>query len=63
MHRITFPLLIEDFISKERTTFRYNKITIDFAIGRRDGKISTLFKAERKEKYWEEQKERYKSKE
>ena len=54
---------IEGFKSDIGFIFRYNKITNDLAIGRADGKISTLFKPDKKLEYWEEQIELYKNKE
>lgn len=54
---------IDGFISADGFIFKYNKKTNDFAIGRPDGKISTLFKPDNKEQYWEEQKELFKPKE
>lgn len=50
---------IDGFKSKEGFIFKYNKETNDFAIGRADGKISTLFKPDEKVDYWEAQKELY----
>ncbi|WP_394883297.1 minor capsid protein [Clostridium baratii] len=50
---------IDGFKSKEGFIFKYNKETNDFAIGRADGKISTLFKPDEKLDYWEAQKELY----
>ena len=50
---------IDGFKSKEGFIFKYNKETNDFAIGRADGKISTLFKPDEKLDYWKAQKELY----
>ena len=46
---------IEGFISKDGFTFKYRISTNDFAIGRADGKISTLFKPDENIEYWKEQ--------
>ncbi|WP_417917285.1 hypothetical protein, partial [Clostridioides difficile] len=35
---------VEGFLSKDNFLFKYRKSTNDFAVGRADGKISTLFK-------------------
>ncbi|TDT45988.1 SPP1 gp7 family putative phage head morphogenesis protein [Fonticella tunisiensis] len=51
---------IEGFKSKLGFVFRYNKAINDFALGRADGKISTLFKPKDGYKYWVEQVEKYK---
>ena len=54
---------IEGFISKDGFTFKYRISTNDFTVGRADGKISTLFKPDRKIDYWKEQINLYKDKE
>ncbi|WP_312907237.1 phage minor capsid protein [Tissierella praeacuta] len=54
---------VEGFSSKENFVFKYRKSTNDFAIGRTDGKISTLFKPDKKLEYWKEQIELFKDKE
>lgn len=46
---------IEGFISKDGFIFKYRISTNDFAIGRADGKISTLFKPDKNIEYWKEQ--------
>jgi hypothetical protein len=43
---------IEGFVTDGGFIFKYDKTTNDFAIGRADGKISTLFKPEDKYEYW-----------
>lgn len=53
---------VEGFVSKDGFIFKYRKSTNDFAIGRADGKISTLFKPEDKYKYWLQQIKDYKEK-
>lgn len=47
---------IDGFVSSENYLFKYRKSTNDFAIGRPDGRISTLFKPVRGEEYWEDEK-------
>ncbi|WP_230028921.1 phage minor capsid protein [Clostridium cadaveris] len=54
---------IEGFISKDGFTFKYRISTNDFAIGRADGKISTLFKPDNNIEYWKEQINLFKNKE
>lgn len=54
---------IEGFANNAGFIFRYNKDTNDFAIGRPDGNISTLFKPDEKTEYWQEQIELFKDKE
>lgn len=54
---------VEGFLGDVNFVFKYRKSTNDFAIGRADGKISTLFKPNEKLKYWEEQVELFKNKE
>jgi len=51
---------VEGFVSKEGFIFKYKKSTNDFAIGRADGKISTLYKPKDEYKHWLEQIEKYK---
>lgn len=51
---------VEGFVSKEGFLFKYRKSTNDFAIGRADGKISTLFKPKEGYKYWLQQIQEYK---
>ncbi len=43
---------IEGFVSADGFVYKYNKLDNDFAIGRADGKISTLFKPDEKIEYW-----------
>ncbi|EOU1942089.1 minor capsid protein [Clostridium perfringens] len=50
---------IDGFKSKDGFIFKYKKSTNDFALGRADGKISTLFKPGDKLDYWKTQKELY----
>ena len=54
---------IKVFIGKDGFIFKYRVSTNDFAIGRKDGKISTLFKPDEKIEYWKEQINLYKNKE
>lgn len=54
---------IDGFKSKDGFIFKYNKSTNDFALGRADGKISTLFKPEKAMTYWQEQQDLFKKKE
>jgi len=51
---------IEGFASKNDFVFKYNKITNDFAIGRADGYISTLYKPKEGYDYWLDQIKQYK---
>jgi len=51
---------IEGFTSKDGFVFKYKKSTNDFALGRADGKISTLFKPTDKYDYWLDQIEQFK---
>ena len=53
---------IEGFIDNEGFIFKYNKVTNDFAIGRPDGKISTLFKPEEGIEYRKGERIKYESK-
>jgi len=53
---------IEGFVDNEGFVFKYNKLTNDFAIGRPDGKISTLFKPENGEEYWKGERIKYEPK-
>jgi RHS repeat-associated protein len=46
---------IKGFTDSSGYVFRYNKATNEFAIGRPDGHISTLFKPKDGIKYWKEQ--------
>ena len=46
---------IEGFVSKMDFVFKYRKSTNDFALGRADGKISTLFKPKDGYDYWLQQ--------
>lgn len=50
---------IDGFKSKDGFIFKYKKSTNDFALGRADGKILTLFKPGDKLDYWKTQKELY----
>ncbi|QLY79191.1 phage minor capsid protein [Clostridium intestinale] len=43
---------VEGFVSKEGFIFKYRNSTNDFAIGRLDGKISTLYKPKEGYEYW-----------
>ncbi|WP_227848191.1 minor capsid protein [Clostridioides sp. ZZV15-6598] len=51
---------VEGFLSKDNFLFKYRKSSNDFAIGRADGKISTLFKPKEGYNYWLEQMKEYK---
>ncbi|NFO31443.1 phage head morphogenesis protein [Clostridium botulinum] len=51
---------VEGFISKEGFLFKYKKSTNDFAIGRPDGYISTLYKPIKGYNQWLEEIEKYK---
>ncbi|MBB6716259.1 hypothetical protein [Clostridium gasigenes] len=51
---------IQGFISALGFIFRYNKSTNDFAIGRPDGYISTLYKPKKGYEQWLEEIEKYK---
>ncbi|MBM7835941.1 phage minor capsid protein [Clostridium sardiniense] len=51
---------IEGFASKDGFIFKYRKSTNDFAVGRADGKISTVFKPKEGYEYWLEQMKAYK---
>ena len=53
---------IEGFIDKDGFLFKYDKINNDFAIGRPDGKISTLFKPEDGNEYWKGERVKYEPK-
>lgn len=46
---------IDEFISEQRFIFKYRKRSNDFAIGRPDGKILTLFKPTNGYEYNKEQ--------
>ncbi len=50
---------IEGFVDNEGFIFKYNKSTNDFAIGRPDGKISTLFKPAEGIEYWKGERIKY----
>lgn len=50
---------VEGFVDNEGFIFKYRKSTNDFAIGRADGKISTLFKPVDGIKYWEGERIKY----
>lgn len=54
---------VEGFLGEANFVFKYRKSTNDFAVGREDGKISTLFKPNDGLKYWEIQIELFKKKE
>ena len=54
---------IEGFASKDGFIFKYRKSSNDFAVGRADGKISTLFKPDKNIEYWKEQMSLFKDKE
>ena len=51
---------IEGFISTEGFTFKYRKSTNDFVIGRKDGKIATLYKPINGYEQWLEEIKKYK---
>ncbi|KEH91671.1 hypothetical protein Z962_p0047 (plasmid) [Clostridium botulinum C/D str. BKT12695] len=51
---------VEGFISKENFIFKYRNSTNDFAIGRADGYISTLYKPIKGYEQWLEEIEKYK---
>lgn len=51
---------VEGFLSEAGFTFKYRKSTNDFALGRPDGKISTLFKPKDGYEYWLQQIKDYK---
>ncbi|HBF0844942.1 TPA: minor capsid protein [Clostridioides difficile] len=51
---------VEGFLSKDNFLFKYRKSSNDFAVGRADGKISTLFKPKEGYNYWLEQMKEYK---
>lgn len=51
---------VEGFVSKDGFLFKYRKSTNDFALGRADGKISTVFKPKDKYDYWIDQIKDYK---
>ncbi len=53
---------IEGFVTDEGFIFKYSKSTNDFAIGRADGKISTLFKPDEKYEYWKGERLKYEPK-
>lgn len=53
---------IEGFVDNEGFIFKYNKVTNDFAIGRPDGKISTLFKPAEGLEYWKGERIKYEPK-
>jgi len=52
---------IEGFVSKNGFTFRYNKLTNEFATAKPDGTIETLFRPKQSLAYWKEQVKTYKS--
>ena len=54
---------IEGFASKDGFIFKYRKSSNDFAVGRADGKISTLFKPDKNIEYWKEQMSLFKDEE
>lgn len=54
---------VEGFASDLGFIFKYRKSTNDFAIGRDDGYISTLYKPKDGYNHWLEEKEKYKKKE
>lgn len=51
---------VEGFVSKDGFLFKYRKSTNDFALGRADGKISTIFKPKDAYDYWLQQIKDYK---
>ncbi len=53
---------IEGFVDNEGFIFKYNKVSNDFAIGRPDGKISTLFKPAEGLEYWKGERIKYEPK-
>lgn len=54
---------VEGFSGEAGFIFKYRKSTNDFAMGRPDGNISTLFKPKDGFKYWIDQMEEYKKEE
>ncbi len=53
---------VEGFLDKEGYVYKYRISTNDFAIGRPDGRISTIFKPKLVYAYWLQQIEKYKGK-
>ncbi len=51
---------IDGFVSKEGFTFRYNKITNEFATAKPNGTIETLFRPKDGILYWNDQIKKYK---
>jgi len=51
---------IEGFVSKNGYTFRYNKVTNEFATAKPNGTIETLYRPKRGLEYWLEQIVKYK---
>lgn len=47
---------VEGFVDSEGYVFKYRISTNEFAVGRPDGKISTLYKPDRGAGYWEDEK-------
>lgn len=54
---------VKGFVSKDGFVFKYRKSTNDFAVGRADGKISTLFKPNENIEYWKDQMSLFKKEE
>lgn len=50
---------VEGFTSTKGFVFRYNNVNNDFATGKPNGTIETLFKPERGREYWVDQIEKY----
>ncbi len=53
---------IEGFVDNEGFVFKYSKSANDFAIGRPDGKISTLYKPDEALEYWKGERIKYEPK-
>lgn len=53
---------VEGFVSDIGFVFKYKKSRNDFALGRLDGFISTIFKPDEEYKYWLDQIKKYKKK-
>jgi len=53
---------VEGFVDKEGYVYKYRKSTNDFAVGRPDGRISTVFKPVDAYEYWLHEKEKRKGK-
>lgn len=53
---------IEGFVTEKGFVFKYDKVDNNFAIGRADGKISTLFKPDEQYVYWKGERIKYEPK-